>query len=210
MSALEAIIILRAVKKKRSDPFTPSIRSPVREERRCDMPGCAAPGQYRAPRSRHDLTSYFWFCLEHVRSYNASWNYYAGMNESEIEKQIRSDVTWWRPTWPLGVRSLFQRHVAGEAPPLHFGAFAARDWTVQTPPTGGGEVGMRPRPGSDQERALAVFDLDPPVTQETIKARYKNLVKRHHPDANGGDKDAEERLKLINQAYAALKHGIRL
>ena len=55
-----------------------------------------------------------------------------------------------------------------------------------------------------------MFDLDPPVTRETIKARYKNLVKRHHPDANGGDKDAEERLKTINQAYAALKDGIRL
>ena len=210
MSALVAIIILRAVKKNRFAPFTPSIRSSVVEERRCDLPGCSAAGEYRAPRAHHDLTNYFWFCLEHVRSYNKSWNYYAGMNEIEIERQIRSDVTWWRPTWPLGVRSLFRRRAAGEAPPLHFGAFAADDWTMKTPPADAAEVGLRPKPGSEQEHALAVFDLDPPVTQETIKARYKALVKRHHPDANGGDKDAEERLKTINQAYAALKHGIRV
>ena len=38
-----------------------------------------------------------------------------------------------------------------------------------------------------------------------LKARYKVLVKLHHPDAHGGDKAAEEKLKIINQAYATLK-----
>ncbi len=172
------------------------------------MPGCDAPGQYRAPRSRDDLTSYFWFCLEHVRSYNASWNYYAGMNQFEMEKQIRSDVTWWRPTWPLGVRSPFHHRAFGEAPRIDFGAFAQEDWTVRNRQASEADAGKRPRPGSPEERALAVFDLDPPVTPEAIKSRYKSLVKRHHPDANGGDKDAEERLKLINEAYATLKTGV--
>lgn len=187
------------------------MRFPEPEVRRCDAPGCAATGEYRAPRSRSDLTSYFWFCLDHVREYNSAWNYYAGMNQSEMESQIRSDVTWWRPTWPLGARSPFYNKTASEAPPVDFGAFAAEDWLHRTQRPDGArrfEGGMRPRPGSAQERALAVFDLDPPVTQDQIKARYKSLVKRHHPDANGGDKDAEERLKVINEAYSALKSGI--
>jgi curved DNA-binding protein CbpA len=47
-----------------------------------------------------------------------------------------------------------------------------------------------------------------PLTPARLKARYKELVKLHHPDANGGDKGAEERLKLINQAYATLKQRL--
>ena len=60
-------------------------------------------------------------------------------------------------------------------------------------------------PLSPEDQALMIFALAPPVTLPGIKTRYKELVKLHHPDANGGDKDCEERLKLINQAYATLK-----
>jgi hypothetical protein len=49
--------------------------------RLCDHPGCEAGGDYRAPRSRLELNHYYWFCLDHVRGYNAAWNYYAGMND---------------------------------------------------------------------------------------------------------------------------------
>ncbi len=61
------------------------------------------------------------------------------------------------------------------------------------------------RAASAREQALAVFDLEPPLTPLRLKARYKVLVKQHHPDAHGGDKAAEEKLKIINQAYATLK-----
>ena len=61
------------------------------------------------------------------------------------------------------------------------------------------------RVASAREQALAVFDIDPPFTQTDLKARYKVLVKMHHPDAHGGDKEAEEKLKIINQAYTTLK-----
>ena len=58
---------------------------------------------------------------------------------------------------------------------------------------------------SAREQALSVFEIEPPFTQTSLKARYKTLVKLHHPDAHGGDKAAEEKLKVINQAYATLK-----
>ena len=61
------------------------------------------------------------------------------------------------------------------------------------------------RAASACDQALAVFDLEPPLTPVRLKARYKVLVKQHHPDAHGGDKAAEEKLKIINQAYATLK-----
>ena len=59
-----------------------------------------------------------------------------------------------------------------------------------------------------EEKALSAMDLSPPVTLERLKARYKELVKRLHPDANGGDQAAEERLKSVNQAYATLKNSV--
>jgi len=52
---------------------------------------------------------------------------------------------------------------------------------------------------------LSVFGLEPPVTLDEVKARYKRLVKMTHPDRNGGDRAAEERLKSINEAYTTLR-----
>ena len=66
------------------------------------MPGCEALGEYRAPKSRRNLGDYWWFCLEHVRAYNSTWDYYKGMSPGEIEAQLRADTAWQRPSWPLG------------------------------------------------------------------------------------------------------------
>jgi hypothetical protein len=175
--------------------------------RPCNHPGCQAGGDFRAPRSRLELNRYVWFCLEHVRAYNAAWNYYAGMSEREIEAEIRHDTVWQRPTWRLGDRHgpVFAARVRD---PL--GVFGER------PRNGNGHAGGNgghERPGdaaarravSAREQALDVFELDPPFTLVSLKARYKALVKEHHPDAHGGDKAAEEKLKIINQAYATLK-----
>jgi len=161
--------------------------------RPCDHPGCAAAGDYRAPRSKSELDTFYWFCLDHVRAYNAAWNYYAGMSEAEIEAEIRSDTVWQRPTWPLGSRlgARFEPRWRDD------GLFDIDD------------PGQRPRerkrPLTAEEEALVVFELTPPLTFSRLKARYKELVKRHHPDSHGGDKAAEEKLKVINQAYATLK-----
>jgi hypothetical protein len=165
--------------------------------RLCDHPGCAAGGEYRAPRSRQSLDSFFWFCLDHVRAYNAQWNYYAGMSASEIEAEIRNDTVWQRPTWPLGGRA----GLGFGARVRDFGLFGFEDEEIRADR----RERAQKRPMTEQERALAVFDLALPLTMVELKARYKELVKLHHPDAHGGDKAEEERLKVVNQAYATLK-----
>ena len=178
------------------------IAEPKPPARLCDHPGCECGGEYRAPRSRIELDSYYWFCLDHVRAYNAAWNYYAGMSEREIEDEIRRDTVWQRPSWKLGER--------------HGPAYEARMrdpfrvYEENVGKTGGQQrrtqgADASARVASAREQALAVFDLDPPFTQSSLKARYKVLVKMHHPDAHGGDKAAEEKLKIINQAYTTLK-----
>ena len=189
----------------RRQPIDPIIAAePEPPVRLCDHPGCEAGGDFRAPRSRLELDAYRWFCLEHVRAYNSAWNYYAGMSETEIEAEIRRDTVWQRPTWKLGAR-----HGPSPAPGPQF-----RDpfgfYTAAAHERGGGRANGRAREAaaraaSAHDQALAVFDLEPPLTQLRLKARYKLLVKQHHPDAHGGDKAAEEKLKIINQAYATLK-----
>jgi len=191
--------------RKQRDIQIPRAQADKHDIRRCDAPGCALAGEHRAPRSRGDLHSYYWFCLDHVRDYNRQWNYYAGLSPEEIEREIRAATTWWRPTWPLGAQGGAAARRKHGHPHVYYSAFGMEDWEREhIAPAGDGAGGWRPRPGSEEERALSVFDMRPPVTRDGVKARYKVLVKRHHPDANGGDKAAEERLKIINRAYSAL------
>jgi hypothetical protein len=166
------------------------------------MPGCLAAGEYRAPKSRNTLRDYFWFCLEHVREYNASWDFYKGMSPGQIEMQLRADTAWQRPTWPLGRlggrTSLDEETLRDPLDVLSAGRFRRRsgDWQ----PHAAAPTELR--------EPLATLGLDWPVTLDEVKARYKELAKRHHPDANGGDRAAEERLKTINLAYATLRRGL--
>ncbi len=68
---------------------------------RCAWSGCQQPGHYRAPKDR-SLTGYVYFCLDHVRAYNAMWDFHAGLDQNAIESELRSAATWDRPTWKLG------------------------------------------------------------------------------------------------------------
>ncbi|MDP9127746.1 MAG: J domain-containing protein [Pseudomonadota bacterium] len=159
--------------------------------RACDSPGCGHAGAYRAPKSR-ELAEHYWFCLEHVRDYNKQWDYFAGMSADEIETHIRKAVVWERPSWPMGnwrareksLRDAVEREFFGDGNPDGYKA--------------------PPMPKAERE-ALEVLELLPPVTFAEIKAQYRTLVKRHHPDANAGSREAEETFKSINQAFAVLK-----
>jgi len=171
--------------------------------RACDHPGCREPGEHRAPRSRETLTDYYWFCLDHVREYNRAWDYYAGLSADEIEEVVRFDTTWQRPTWPLGRMSGGRWKLAPERVKDPFGVFDEDMWESAK------ERQMRERQAhSPEEQALKLMELQRPITVESIRARYKELCKLHHPDANNGDKDAEERFKLIGQAYKILMESL--
>lgn len=175
-----------------------------RDARRCDREGCAGEGLYRAPRGRDDLTSYYWFCLDHVRDYNKAWNFYEGMTVDQIEILNRADLLGGRPTWPLGSRAAWTRYspkdLWEEARAYLRGSRAERAEAKRQ---------RAEAPEAAPREAMGVFGLDGPLTGPAVKGRYKELVKRYHPDANGGDKKAEERLKDINRAYAVLKAFLR-
>jgi hypothetical protein len=159
------------------------------------MPGCGAAGEYRAPKTRRNLNDYWWFCLDHVRAYNAAWDFYKGMSPGEIEQQMRADTGWQRPTWPLG----------------RLGSATWEDELLRDPLNLLDRRRTRAERANDQRmpadlrEPMATLGLSWPITMAALKTRYKELAKRHHPDANGGDRSAEERLKTINLAYAAVR-----
>ena len=179
-----------------------ALYEPFRREeyqRPCDVPGCPGHGQHRAPKSRERLDDYYWFCLDHVREYNASWDYFHDMSEAEIEAIRRNDTVWQRPSWPLGADYHQYESDLIERIRRMFGLGG------EDPRKRQGDNRNNGRPRSEEEKALAVFDLDASASFTEIKTRYKKLAKKLHPDANGGDQAAEERLKAVNQAYATLK-----
>ncbi len=157
------------------------------ERRICEWPSCNLDGEYRAPRSRVELRKFRWFCLDHVRAYNQTWNFFAGLNEVQIEEIRRRDTVWDRPSWPLGAGPNISRF----DDPL-------------------GLVGTEAvtRPHTPRDAALAQLGLDQQASIETIKARYKLLAKRHHPDANGGSKNAEKKFVAIQEAYNLLINDV--
>jgi len=179
----------------------------------CAHPDCTLVAEHRAPKSRSAIRDYWWFCMDHVRIYNASWNYYAGMTDDEVELEIQKDTFWHRPTWKLGDRRSGAGHGRVGDP---FGVFDDGPNGFH----GGGDGNGHDKEhdgeymhspldfGGRQAEALAVMELSPPVTISKIKGRYKELVKLHHPDANGGSRVAEERLKAINIAYGTLMQAL--
>lgn len=164
----------------------------------CQFPGCELEGSYRAPKSRNQLNSYLWFCLEHIREYNQAWDFFKGMSEQEIERERRADSVWQRETWPLGKDNPRAKRWRGENLQDDFGVFG--DQAKSEAPKA---------PVSEESEALAVLGLKEPVTAQDIRAKYRTLAKELHPDANGGDPAAEERLKDVTRAYAVLKVTFR-
>jgi len=166
--------------------------------RYCDHKGCLAVGEFRAPKNRKQLRDYYWFCLEHVREYNKSWDYYKDMTPGEIEYSRVSDVTWERPSWPLGGgASPFARfRYADGIDPARFAADTKQAKKKLSTP-------------QEIKGALAVLDLEFPFDEKQLKVIYKPLAKKYHPDTNPGNKEAEDKLKSINEAYATLKKFLR-
>ncbi len=192
-----------------------SRRPPLRREEppRCQWKGCPGQGLYRAPKGRNREGQYYLFCIDHIRDYNASYNYFEGMSDPEVEDYQRDAATGHRPTWRMGAgasgpglgAAAFRwddgAGLDGRAADPH-GFFARRAREKRAEPL---ERRRHFRPL--ERKALDTLELGETSTREEIKARFKELVKRHHPDLNGGDCRSEDRLREIIQAYNLLKQA---
>lgn len=189
---------------------------PAREEHPpCQWKGCTAPGRHRAPRGRGRDGEYYVFCLDHVRQYNASYNYFDGMNDTEVEDFQKEALTGHRPTWKVGINGT---PTDGAVPPADsppagqtgagwraadpHGFFAWRAKNARKAPA---EKRRQLKPL--EKKSLQTLNLSASATRVEIKARFKELVKVHHPDTNGGDARSGDKLREIIQAYNFLKQA---
>jgi curved DNA-binding protein CbpA len=177
----------------------------------CDRPGCKEPGLYPAPKGRGLEGQYHRFCLDHVREYNKSYNYFSGLPDEAVIKHQKDDVIGHRPTWSLGVNSWARkRKASGGARPGGFShSFAADDPFGLFPETEAKTDAVKPaRPILRAERkCLRQLNLEDGATKGDIKARFKELVKRLHPDHNKGDRTSEDKLREVIQAYNYLRQA---
>ena len=165
----------------------------------CDHPGCHKAGEFRAPMGRDREGQYFWFCLDHVRQYNATYDYFNGMSDDAVAKYQKDALVGHRPTWSMGVNRAAGASETFDGHPDTLGIFraGARTWQAQAP--------VKPRYSQATMKALAAMGLDEAADAGAIKSRYKQLVKQLHPDANGGDRSSEDKLREIIRAYNFLK-----
>ena len=183
------------------------------DARKCEWRGCAKPGTYRAPRSRDDLNNFRWYCIDHIREFNKSWNFYADFSEEELEAQRRAELAWERPTWKLGQKPLKPEGPAGHSDGNAWARFGFDDpmevlGENGTINPGGAQETRRARARmlpKNEQSALEILGLDPDVTRAQIRAQYRALVKDLHPDMNGGQRRDEDRLRDVLWAWDQLK-----
>lgn len=170
----------------------------------CDHPGCQEEGIHRAPKSRHNLQNasndWYWFCLEHIRIYNGTWNYYSNMSEMDQLQDRIDDTVGQRPTWPLGYFSSSKTTKNGMENSFNhakdpFGFFEKNASSPNQKPV---------LLSKDQKGAIILFDLAYPFSHEELLKRYRILAKLHHPDANNNSLQANESFRKIGEAYRIL------
>jgi len=170
--------------------------------RRCAEPGCAAAGEFRAPKGPSpEIDGYLWLCLDHVRAFNENWNFFNGLSPEVAARLNHRYATWDRPTWPRGGlhghRWIDPQLIDGQE------IFSGQPGLARFAERLGRGRGGRPLSAADRA-ALAALGLDETATAQDIKWQYKILLKRYHPDTNGGDRSGERRLQKVIRAYQHL------
>ncbi len=189
--------------KHKSPEFADSTKT--QHIKNCEMPGCPDEGEHKAPKHR-GLNEYYFFCNSHIKEYNKAWDFFSGMSTNEVNNHMHKSRYGDRPTWKQSEANMEEELLR-----------AARNTYFN----GDEESQKEDKKYNDNKRkfagdtntpeyeAMALMGLEPPVTLDEIKAKYKKLAKKYHPDLNKDDPNAEELLKKINMAYTILKLALK-
>ena len=167
---------------------------------RCSVRGCRDPGEFRAPLTPGDFDgpgTWQWLCLEHVREHNARYNFFEGMSPDEIEAAQSPIAGWERATRVFA----------------HAGSDPGPAWREFADPIDAIAARYRPearrqaidRFTAKERDALAELDLTDDTDLHRVRKRYSELVRRYHPDRNGGDRSHETKLIRVIEAWQTLK-----
>ena len=166
----------------------------------CDWNNCFEIGEYRAPIEKDNSKNFRLLCLKHVKEFNNNWNYFSGMNDEEVINFLKSDITWHKPTQGFSSSDNFFKvlwnNVLNEGfDDLKFKKHLNNDRNLKF--------------NNNDIKAFAVLGISVGLKWDKIQQKFKKLVKKFHPDINSGDKNYEEKLKVITLAYTQLKNTYR-
>ena len=166
---------------------------------RCAVPGCGAPGEFKAPLQPANFDgpgAWRFLCLDHVREHNAKYNFFEGMTPDQIQDAQSPLAGWERPSRKFAAN--------GADPPPSWSDFVDPLDAIATR-FGKRKPGQASRFSKAERRALGVLDLGEDADMHSLRKRYSNLVRRFHPDKNGGDRGHEGRLREVIEAYQLLR-----
>jgi len=177
--------------------------------RLCAAPDCDMPGEFRAPawagqRSSWDGPgAYLHFCLDHVREFNAGYDFFTGMNAEQIY-DAQHPASAWRnaqPAWPNGsdpaprwsdfadpldaIGARFRGGISREAEAKAASAFTSKE-----------------------RRALDMLGIDDTADRKAIRKAYSAKLRLYHPDRNGGDRSLEKQLEAVLDAWQTLRKSL--
>ncbi len=179
------------------------------EDRACDAPGCREAGEFRAPGRQPNgfdgPGTWRWFCLQHVREFNDGYDWFEGMNAEEILR-AQSPASGWKTESPsfrptAGVDGM-PRWADFEDP---LDAISARANGIKSRAQREAKMAMDGRFSKEEAVALETMGLGLNADRQRLRRRYSELVRRYHPDRNGGDRKYEARLGRVVEAYQLLR-----
>ena len=202
-------ISVSADKKKRSRGRRGMSGAFETSTRKCDHETCNQPGKYRAPKHPDNLEVFFWFCLAHIRDYNAKWNFFENHTEEELERQFAADRVWERDTKPFGSRGEGMKPSVEERAWARLGIDDPHqvlgDNATRNPGSGAAVSARRLPPG--ERKAIDILEAGDTWTKAELRKQYKKLIKELHPDLNGGDRSEEDRLQQVVWAWDQVKES---
>ena len=166
----------------------------------CDWKNCKSIGKFKAPKEKDNSKNFRWFCLEHIKEFNKSWDYFSDMSENQILDFIRSDITWHKPTQSFGSSDNFFKVLWNNT---------LRDELDKEKLKSDFNHMGQFRYNHKDIKAFEILGISVGSQWEKIYHKFKILVKKFHPDMNSGNKKFEEKLKSITLAYTQLKNTYR-
>ena len=161
----------------------------------CDWKDCYEIGTFKAPNERDNSKNFRLLCKKHIKEFNKSWNYFDGMSQDEITAFLKSDLTWHKPTQKFGSRDNFFNILWNNALDDKLNIFKSSNF----------KDFKKTKVSQQDKDALQVMELNEEVKWAQIQSKFKELVKKYHPDKNQGNKKFEDKLKKITLAYSQLK-----
>ena len=166
----------------------------------CDWNNCFELGEFKAPIEKDNSKNYRMLCLKHVKEFNKNWNYFAGMSDNEVLDFLKSDITWHKPTQGFSSSDNFFKVLWNNTLKEGFDNSKLRSHF---------EADERFKFNNNDIKAFAILGVTVGLKWDKIQQKFKKLVKKFHPDINSGDKNYEEKLKVITLAYTQLKNTYR-